>query len=290
MPRAPKAVVAVVRPERTGLVWKNYQVMFTFVTPIYGGFPASEDVLQAFIAKKMKDGAIRPIRVVRGDDGVAEVKEELTLDEKREQVIASALSSVPETKEEEVERRTLVFRRNMHGHLMVVAGSLRAHVKDCARVLSTMVMTRGDGEKSLNIRATNGLYVIEDQIVLKRDGHPMTAVDGTDQFFVHATNPRTGAPMSSIKQCERLDAGATLTFTLSVLSKDNGKPVVSEEELGMVLNYGAWHGYGQERSRGMGRYIWEVRECSGYAPSMGKFIKASVTTGVEVDAVAALVQ
>lgn len=263
--------------EKIPSVWKDYCVTLEFTSPVYGGFPAAEKVLSSFIEKKIKDGAAAPIRVQRGEEGIVEVKENFTQEEKRDMMIQDALNTVPPTKEDETEQRTLVFRRIPHGPFQgafgIVGGSIRAHVKDCARVLSSSVILRGEGEKSLNIRATNGLYVVEDWIPLIRRGRPIMESDGLDEFFVHVTNPRTGAPMSSIKQCERLDPPTSATFTLSVLAKGFGSPVVAEDELSAIFTYGAVHGYGQERSRGMGRYICQVEEITLPPKQFVTFVK-----------------
>lgn len=235
-------------------VWKDYRVTWNFETDVFGSFPASEDVMGAFINKKMKDRKITPTKISLMENGVVEVRREgMSLDDLYAEKIQEGMASLP-TEEGMIEERTLVFRRH-EGKLAFQGGTVRAHIKDISRVLSSLVLTRVDGgPKSLNVRATNGLYVAEEWVYLQKDGRSLTEPEFKEQFFVHVTNPRTGAPMSSIKECEGVRAkGASLSFTLKVLGG-----IVTDEELDAIFTYGGIHGYGQERSRGMGKYLFTI--------------------------------
>lgn len=240
-------------------IWQNYTVRWEFVTTVYGSFPASESVLPAFIAKKIKDGKIRAAEtsIKLTPEGRMEVRAEVpSIEELHERKLEQATEMLP-AEEELMEERTLIFRR-INGVPSLPGGSIRSHIKDCSRVLSTMIMPKKEkGEKgpsSLAVRATNGLYVAEDWLTLTRDGTTVTEPDGVDEFMVHVRDMR-GVPMSSIKHCEKIEAPVSLAFTLKVLSG-----VVTEQELEMIFSYASVHGFGQERSRGMGRYSYTLEE------------------------------
>ena len=234
-------------------IWKNYRLTWQFETAVFGSFPASSDIMGKFVQKKIDDGKIRPVsRIELGPEGRMDiVADGLSVKELYDQKIEEALETLP-TEEEMVEKRSLIFPRHQQA-LSVRGGTIRAHIKDCARTLSSLLLPKVQGEKSLTVRATNCLYVREDWIPLTRSGDILTAPDMIEEFFVHVRHPRTGIQMSSIKRVEGLEPGASLTFTLAILGD-----LVTQEELHMILTYGGVHGYGQERSRGMGRYTFAI--------------------------------
>lgn len=234
-------------------IWQDYRITWQFETAVFGSFPASSDILAKFTQKKMDDGKIRPTsRIELGPEGRMDITADgLSMKELYDRKVEEALETLP-TEEEMVEERSLVFRRYQNV-LSVHGGTIRSHVKDCARTLSSMLLPKVQGEKSLAVRATNCLYVREDWVSLIRNGKNLTAPDMIEEFFVHVRHPRTGVQMSSIKRVEGLEPGVSLTFTLAILGD-----LVTQEELTMILSYGGLHGYGQERSRGMGRYTFAI--------------------------------
>src|SRR5215213_1463664 len=98
MAKPRKELKTITQSERSLIsVWKDYIVTFHFTTPIYGGFPAGGAVLHAFINKKIKDGALRPVEITQTATGVMEVRREgLSLDELRQHKIDQALEGQPE--------------------------------------------------------------------------------------------------------------------------------------------------------------------------------------------------
>lgn len=241
-------------------VWQDKRIWWDFTTNVYGGFPASASVLRPFIDKKIADGKIRAPRtsIELGADGRVEMRSETpSIEALHEMRLQEALETVPEA-EELIEERTLVFRR-LEGALAFWGGSLRSHIKECARTLSSLLLPKKEkgsgGPSSLAVRATNGLYVAEDWIALLRGDQRMAAPEGIEEFMVHVRDPRTGAPMSSIKHCEFVSSPCSFVFTLKVLGG-----IVTDQELDMIFSYGAVHGFGQERSRGMGRYLFTIEQ------------------------------
>jgi len=238
-------------------IWQRYTVRWDFSTPIFGSLPVAKETLAPFVERALKEGKIRPVTITQTDAGVVEVRREgISLDVLRQEKIDELLEQLP-TEEEMIEERSLQFWRH-DGLLCFPGGNIRAHLKECARTLSSLVLpkpAKGSGNRSLSIRGVNGLYVTEEWVPITRAGQPVTQPDDAVEFFVHTTNPRTGAPMNAIKKVESLAAGTQLAFTLQVLGG-----IVSEEELDMILQYGALHGFGQERSRGYGRYVYTVEQ------------------------------
>lgn len=236
-------------------IWKDHIIRWDFITTVYGGFPAAESVLRPFIQKRIDDGKIKGVNstIQLTPEGRIELRKEgLSMEELHEAKLAEAMETLPEV-EELIEERSLVFQR-LAGRLVFWGGNFRSHLKECARTLSSLVLPKKvEGAKSLAVRATNGLYVADAWVHLSRDGETMRKADGIQEFMVHVNHPRTGAPMSSIKHCEYVAPSCSLMFTLKVLGG-----IVTDQELEMILEYGAVHGFGQERSRGMGRYLFTI--------------------------------
>jgi hypothetical protein len=239
-------------------IWQEYQVTFHFTTPIFGSFPASTEILQKFVAKSLKDGRIHPIDIKLTEEGRIDIRREsMSIEELADLKLQEAIDTLPpeQMEQEEIEKRTLIFRR-IDGFCAVHGGTIRSHFKECARTLASLLLPKnekGSGMRSLNIRATNGIYINEDWVFLTRDGRRIREPNSIEEFFVHTINPRTGQPMSSIKSVEALDTGIDMTFTLKNLGD-----IVSMQEMEAIFMYGATHGYGQERSRGYGRYVFEI--------------------------------
>lgn len=248
-------------------LWSKYKIVWTFHTPIFGSMPAKEDVLINWIQQQIKRGRLRS---VEGE----------SLEELRDRAAREAAELLP-TEKELLEERTLVFERplweevlrgptpwswaSQNGDARVIAffgGNIRAHLKECARTLSSLVMAKAEGTKSLSVRFLNGTYVAEDWVPVMRDGQFFTKGDLVEQFSVHAIDPRTGVRLNSLKQCEGISPPSQVTYTLRIINKigKEVRPLVTEEELGLVMEYGGIHGYGQERGRGYGRYTFEFEK------------------------------
>ena len=234
-------------------IWHDMLVTWTFTNEVYGSYPASKEILPIVIRKRINDGVIRPVSHIElGPEGRQEIHAEgVSMSELYQRKLEEGLAMLP-TEEEMIEERSLVFRRR-NGQFFVPGGDVRSHIKDLARTLSSLLLPKKvEGAKSLNVRAVSCLYVREDEVVFMRNGEPVTQADGVDEFFVHVRHPQTGTPMSSIKRVEALSPGVSLMFTLAILGD-----LVTEEELNMIFAYGSLHGFGQERSRGFGRYTFE---------------------------------
>lgn len=256
-------------------LWSSYKVTWDFQTTLFGSMPASEDVLDKWVKQQITRGRLRP-------------REQESIEELRDRAVKEAAELLP-TEDELKEERTLVFKRvpwsavldgvgswqwvEKNGDERVISlwgGNIRSHLKECARALSSLVMAKPEGVKSLSVRFTNGAYVAENWIPVVRNGLPpevssysfFTIGDTAEEFSVHAVDFRTGARINSLKQCEGILPPCQVMFTLRIINKAGKKiePLVTEEELDLIMQYGSIHGYGQERSRGYGRYVFEFEK------------------------------
>lgn len=242
-----------------GNLWLDYKVEFNFTTAIFGSFPGAESVLRSFVEQKIEKGKLK----LKDGEGI-------------KKKISEARKTLPSGKEME-DQRTLVFRRiprewfgnnsyllkekKANSFLGVHGGSIRSHIKDCARALSQNFMptAKGTGEKSLGVRATHGLYVQDNWVPIVKNGKPLSTFEFYEEFSIHTTDFRTGQPIDSLKRCEGVRNPVSLSFILKTLGSANGESsLISREELAVIFEYGGIHGYGQERSRGYGRYVYEI--------------------------------
>ena len=112
-----------------------------------------------------------------------------------------------------------------------------------------------ESERSFNVRVLNGLYYPPDNywvaILSQMDGGQVKEPSGLQQKTIHVQT-RQG-PRSAFKTFEYVE-NAMMRFQVKVLTRPDGKAVVTEKELDALFDYGGTHGYGGERGDGEGRY------------------------------------
>jgi hypothetical protein len=215
-------------------LWTEYRVRWDFIPDhkLCGSVPADPEIIDAWV--KARAPKVRPA----GAKSIDEIREEVF-----ETIAAGEAEDVPEYS-------VLVFQRH-HGVLCMRASTIRAHLKDCARVLSAQHIDRIRGERAFSTRVINGLYLDETVYwvpILRPDGTPVTKHDGEKDKAIHVRGPR-GEPLNAIKRFEYVEP-ARMDFTLKVLGKS-----VREQDLRILFNYGGVHGYAGERSDGEGKYV-----------------------------------
>lgn len=224
-------------------MWTRFNVRFEFLSSLCAGIPADPDLQKKWLeSRKPKT---RP-PMARSIDEIAE------------EVAASTLTAVAPPEESET---LLVFQRH-DGALAVGMRTIRAHIKDCVGILSSLYVGKVEGEKSFAVRAKNALYYPPEIYwvpILDRDGAPFTAPTGIADKAVRFMT-RMG-PMSAIKTREFV-MDAVIEFPLLVLTQPSGKLVVSEADLKTIFMYGSTHGYGPERSDGEGRYAFSIAQAT----------------------------
>ena len=232
--KAPRSA-SVVDEATTPTLWTLWRVRWEFLTNLCASVPADPAVIQRWLES-------RTPRV--------KAPGSLSIDEINEEVLASIERGDGEADQD---FSMLVFQRH-EGHLVMRAGTIRAHLKDCARVLSAQFIGRIDGERAFSTRVINGVYPDERQYwipILRTDGSPIADADGAYDKAIH---PKTRqGPVSALKRFEYVAPPSVLEFTLKVLGRS-----VSEIDLHHLLTYGGTHGYAGERGDGEGRYHYSL--------------------------------
>lgn len=228
------------------MLWTDFRVRWDFVTKLCASVPANPDLREKWLESRKP--AVRP-------------PSSRTITEINEEVLATM---VEQSTEEDV-GGLLVFQR-LNGALVQRLGTIRAHIKDCSRVLSNQYIGKIKGERSWATRVVNGVYLkplgyaiegtqflpIQDQ-----EGRAVTAPAGVFDKPVHVQTMQ-GA-RSAVKTIEYV-VGARLEFVLRILQAKGNKPSVSEEDLHILFQYGGVHGYGGERGDGEGQYTYAIQQ------------------------------
>jgi len=223
-------------PQPSPDLWTTYRARFVFLTDLCSSTPADPDVIQAWLAARTP--RVKPA----GAPSIEEINEEVLASLERGEGDPDQSFSL------------LVFQRH-EGMLVMRAATVKAHFKDCARVLSSQFVGRIQGERAFSTRVINGVYLDETQYWLaigRPDGTPITAPDGTRDKPIHVRGPR-GEMLNALKRFEYIAPPSVLEFNLKVLGKS-----VSETDLHHLLSYGGTHGYAGERSDGEGRYHYTI--------------------------------
>lgn len=221
----------------TESIWTTYRVRWDFLTQLCGQTPADPNIIKKWL--ESREPKVKP----PGGKSIQEINEEV-LDS-----IARGEGDAPE------EYSKLVFAHDEDGNLAMRAATVKAHIKDCARVLSVQYVGRIQGERAFSTRVINGVYPDESvywiPILDQATGKPKRLPDGEREKPVHARGPR-GEPLNALK-CFEYALNARMEFTIKVLGKS-----VKESDLHTVFQYGGVHGYAGERSDGEGRYLYEL--------------------------------
>src|SRR5262249_8084729 len=165
-------------------LWTRYHARLVFFTKVCGSQPADPDLIKKWI--EVRQPAVKP----PGGKSIDEIQEEV-------------FASLPG---EDEQYSMLVFARQ-NGGLVVRADTVRAHLKDCARVLSAQYTGRIKGERAFSTRVINGLYPDPQQYwlpIVRPDGAPVTTADGTVDKAIHVRGPR-GEALNALKQFEYVE-------------------------------------------------------------------------------------
>ncbi len=226
-------------------IWKPYKVTLNFVSRLCGSTPANKEMLQGWLDSRKP--SVRP----PSGKTIAAVVEE----------VANRLEDQGASNDEAEKKSTVTFQ-SVDNKLVVPAFTVRAHIKDCTSQVQNQLTGRIKGERNFTTRVKNGLYVKgdftdpagTDVISMMRSGKPVAVaeIDGYQERTVHASTPQ--GPISAIKKFAYV-LKPTLTFVVSLLGES-----VKPQDLALVLQYGATHGYGGERSMGEGRYQYTIEE------------------------------
>lgn len=216
------------------MIWTTFRVQWDGLTSLCGSVPADPEITRAWLEARAPSVRAPGAR---------------TINEINEEVFATLAEGEPN------EGSLLVFQR-VAGTVVMRAATVRAHLKDCARVISAQYVARIKGERAFSTRVINGVY-LDPRVywlpVLRPDGSAVTAADGERDKAIHVRTPQ-GAPMNAIKRFEYVEPWR-LDFTLQVLGKSVGR-----DDLEILMQYGGVHGYAGERGDGEGRYAATISE------------------------------
>ena len=218
-------------------MWTKYEVEWRFVTKLCGSLPADPE-LQKKWAESRKPR-------VRPPDSKS-----------IEEIVQEVAESTEEVQSEE--KGLYVFQRQEGGLVMRMA-TVRAHIKDCARVLSSLYIGRIEKEKSFAVKVINSVYYPKEvywiPIFSAVTKEQVSAPSGQYDKPIHVKTMQ--GERSALKTFEFVE-GAVMRFPLLVLTQPSGRGVISQDDLATVMDYGGTHGYGGERSDGEGRYEFTI--------------------------------
>lgn len=227
--------------KRRDSIWTTYRVRWEFLTKLCSSVPASPEIVAKWL--EARQPRVKPA----GARSIEEINEEVLAAVERGEGAADQ------------EFSGLVFQRH-DGVLVMRASTVKAHIKDCARVLSNQYVGKIKGERAFSTRIINGVYLDERDYwlpVQRPDGELVEEADGTFDKAIHVRGPR-GEPLNALKRFEYVEPPAALEFTLKTLGKS-----VSESDLHHLFEYGGVHGYAGERGDGEGRYDYTLTRIDG---------------------------
>ena len=217
-------------------LWTYYRVTFDFLGKLCASVPANPDLTTVWLESRQPK--VRP----PSSRTIAEINEEVT---------ATMLAG----ESEERPPSLLVFQR-VDGKIVLRAATVRAHIKDCARVISAQAISRIKGERAFSTKVINGVYHDETQYwlpVLDQSDNAVSEPTGRHEKPIRFRLP-DGGYQSAIKVFEYVE-NARVRFRLKVLGKVPGL-----QDLQTIFMYGAVHGYGGERGDGEGRYTYKIEQ------------------------------
>jgi len=217
-------------------IWDIYHVEFNFYDSLCSSVPSNPEMITAWLEARS------PAALPPGGKTIKEITEE----------VLATIAEGEETVEEQYERTLLIFQRH-EGILAMRSATVRAHIKDCARQISSMHLGKIKGEKAFSTRIINGVYLDEKQywLPILRNGEQLREPDAVREKPIHARGPR-GIPINALKAFEYVNH-VQLPFTLKVL-----KGSAVQEDLEIIFMYGGVHGYAGERGDGEGRYDFTI--------------------------------
>lgn len=199
---------------------KELKVKLTFTEALLGTSPANEEVYRDFIGSKAPDAA--------------------TVDDEVAAIGADAV----------VEKGMTVFPRMEDGTPFLYDYQIKGFFKDTCGGLRKV-----NGTASSKIKA----YKKEiDRLIFPEPRCIPIRFDGNMDECQRPLRAQTAqGERISLAISEQIPAGATIEFSVVMLSDDHEKAVRE------WLDYGKYSGIGQWRNSGKGRYLWEEIDNSG---------------------------
>lgn len=222
-------------------IWTRYRVRWEFLTRLCASVPADPEVIRKWLEAR------EPRVKAPGARSIDAINEE---------VLASLERGEGEPSQD---FQLLVFQHHADA-IVMGARTVRAHLKDCARIFSAQFVGKIQGERSFATRIINGVYLDKSEYwlpVTRPDGSVITRADGAYDKAIHVRGSR-GEPLNALKRFEYIDPPSVLEFTLNVLGKS-----ATLNDLDHIFEYGGTHGYAGERGDGEGKYTHSIEQIAG---------------------------
>lgn len=193
---------------------KELKVKLTFTESILGTCPKNAEIYRDFIGSKSPDASTIEDEVASlGVDAVAE-------------------------------KGMTVFPRDEHGNPFLYDYQIKGYFKDTCGGLKKVSTSKSSKVKAYKKEIDKLIFVKERKIPFEN----YTEI-GINQRPLRAMTMQ--GERVSLAMSEEINAGATVTFTIQMLS-DEHEAIVRE-----WLNYGVFSGIGQWRNASHGRFTWE---------------------------------
>lgn len=199
---------------------KTMKIRITFTEPILGTSPNNKDVYRDYIGSKAPDAeTIEDEVAALGEDEVAE-------------------------------KSMTVFPRTADGVPFLYDYQVKGFFKDTCGGLKKVTGTHSSKIKAYKKEIDKLIFPFPREIPFENFG-----TIGECQRPLRAQTAQ--GERISLAMSEEIPAGATITFSVDMLSDDH------EDLLREWLDYGKYSGIGQWRNSGMGRFLWEELDTDG---------------------------
>lgn len=199
---------------------KTMKIRITFTEPILGTSPSNKDVYRDYIGSKAPDAST-----------IEDEVEALGVDEV-------------------AEKSMTVFPRTADGVPFLYDYQIKGFFKDTCGGLKKVTSTKSSKIKAYKKEIDKLIFPFPREIPFENFG-----TVGECQRPLRAQTAQ--GERISLAMSEQIPAGATITFSVDMLSDDH------EDLLREWLDYGKYSGIGQWRNSGCGRFLWEELDDTG---------------------------
>ena len=194
---------------------KEIKVRLTFTEEILGTSPSDPEIYKKYVASKSEDAA--------------KIEEEV------------ALHGVDEV----VDNARTIFPKNKDGELIMWDYQIKGFFKDAIGMLRQVKGTKASKLTAYKKKVDGLVFVQPRQIEFEN----ITDI-GDCQRPLRASTPQ--GERIAIAVSDTINAGATLTFTITLLNEDLEDVIIE------CLDYGKLRGLGQWRNSGKGTFTYEI--------------------------------
>lgn len=152
----------------------------------------------------------------------------------------------PADPDEVIEKATTIFAKTVDGRPFFYDYQLRGYFKEACKFLKKVDKTLSSKEKAYKQKIDGMIFVKDRENIIDLNGKELDYCERP----LRASTPQ--GERVALARSESAAEGSTCTFTVQVLDEKD------LELVGEWLDYGRFHGTGQWRNSGHGRFTWEV--------------------------------